>query len=126
MELEHDEAFLSAKTALQADTLLVHFDPAKPLLLACDASQYGVGAVLSHITDDGQERPVANASHTLNAAERDYSQLEKEGIAVVFGVKKFHCAVISRSSQTINPCPTFSMNLEEHHSWHLLAFSDGH
>ncbi len=36
------------------------------------------------------ERPIGFVSRTLTAAEKNYSQLEKEGLAVVFGVKKFH------------------------------------
>ena len=50
-------AFQHAKDALQSDALLTHYDPAKPLVLACDASDYGVGAVLSHVVDGGKERP---------------------------------------------------------------------
>ena len=87
---EHEKAFQCAKNALQADSPLVHYDSSKPLVLACDASQYGLGAVLSHIMDDGQERPIAYVSRTLNPAEKKYSQLEKEGLAIVFGVTKFH------------------------------------
>ena len=68
--------------ALQADSLLTHYDTTKPLLLACDASDYGIGAVLSHIGDDSQERPVAYASRTLSSAEKHYSQLEKEALAI--------------------------------------------
>ena len=45
---EQDEAFSAAREALQDDSLLVHYDESKPLILACDASQYGLGAVLSH------------------------------------------------------------------------------
>jgi len=43
------EAFEAAKHALQDDSLLVHYDEAKPLLLACNASQCGLGASLSNI-----------------------------------------------------------------------------
>ena len=70
--------------------MLVHYDPALPLKLDCDASAYGVGAVLSHVFPNGEERPVAYASRTLTQTERGYSQLEKEALSLVYGVKKYH------------------------------------
>ena len=49
-----------AKSQLASDVVLAHFDPQQRLAVACDASPYGVGAVLSHLYNDGSERPFAN------------------------------------------------------------------
>ena len=83
-------AYESCKASLSSDALLVHYDAKRELRLACDASSYGVGAVISHVMDDGQERPIAFASRTLSASERNYAQIEKEALSLVFGVKRFH------------------------------------
>ncbi|XP_039590611.1 uncharacterized protein K02A2.6-like [Polypterus senegalus] len=86
----HDTAYKRAKALLKADGLLVHYDVKKPLVLVCDASPYGLGAVLSHVEPDGMESPISFASRTLSATERNYAQIDKEALAVIFGVKKFH------------------------------------
>ena len=95
-QLVHQQAYQTAKDALQADSLLTHYDTSKPLILACDASDHGIGAVLSHIVDGNLERPVAYISRTLSAAEKHYSQLEKEALAIVLAVKKFHRYLLGR------------------------------
>ena len=56
---ERDRAFKATKEMLEAAPVLTHYDPSKPMVLSCDASPYGMGAVLSHISDSGQEMPVA-------------------------------------------------------------------
>ena len=45
---------------------------------------------MSHRFEDGSERPIAYASRSLAPAEKQYSQLEKEALAIVFGINKFH------------------------------------
>ena len=94
---EQKESFQTAKESLTSDCLLAHFDPAKKLVLACDTSPYGVGAVFSHQMDDGKDRPIAFSSQSLAPTEKKYSHLEKEGLAVIFGVKRFQQYLLGRS-----------------------------
>ncbi len=87
---KHQKAFQKLKDLLSSDNVLVHFDNKLPLGLACDASSVGIGAVLFHRFPDGSERPIANVSKTLTDCQRNYSQIQKEALAIVFGLKKFH------------------------------------
>ena len=87
---ECDKAFVRSKSELVADKVLVPYDEKRKLILMCHASPYGVRAVISHIMDDGEERLIAFASRTLTKSERNYSQIEKEALGIVFGVRKFH------------------------------------
>lgn len=57
------------------------------LVLTCNASTHGVGAVLSHKTADGQDQLIAYASHSFPPAEQKYAHIEKEALTTVFGVK---------------------------------------
>ena len=50
-----DKAFKEAKGLLTSQTLLVHFDANRKLVLSCDTSPYGLGAVLSHQEPDGTD-----------------------------------------------------------------------
>ncbi|XP_053698835.1 uncharacterized protein K02A2.6-like [Sabethes cyaneus] len=85
-----EEAFNNVKKEMQSEKFLVHYDPSLPLVLATDASPYGVGAVLSHIYHDGPERPIQFASQTLNATQQAYKQVDREAYAIIFGVRKFY------------------------------------
>ena len=83
------KAFKKLKELIVSDTVLTHYDPELPVNIACDASPYGIGVVISHIIK-GEEHPIAFASHTLTTAEWNYAQIEREGLAVVWGIKKFN------------------------------------
>ena len=89
-------AFQDLKEVLSSDTILAHFDPGTPIGIACDASSVGIGAVLFHRYSDGSERPIANASKTLTETQRKYSQVHKEALSVIFGLKKFHQFLFGR------------------------------
>ena len=90
------------KKQLAEAPILQHYDPTKAVSLSTDASPYGVGAVLCHVLADGTEKPIAYASRTLNAVERKYSQLDKEAMAIVFGVKRFHQYLYGRQFAIIS------------------------
>ena len=83
---EHQEqAFNKLKQLVTVAPVLEYFEPNEELTLQRDASDTGLGAVL---TQNGQ--PIAFASRALSDAETRYAQIEKELLAVVFGLEKFH------------------------------------
>ena len=94
---ECDEAFTKAKHSLVTAPVLAHYNPNLPIRLAADASAYGIGAVISHAFPDGTERPVAFASRTLTATERNYAQIQKEALSLIYAVQKFHQYLYGRS-----------------------------
>ena len=91
-----EQAFHAVKQQLTSATVLTHYNPDLELRMAADASPYGVGAVLTHIMPDGAERPIAYASRTLTQSERNFAQLEREALVLIFGVKKFHQFLLVR------------------------------
>uniref|UniRef100_A0A914I9R3 RNA-directed DNA polymerase n=1 Tax=Globodera rostochiensis TaxID=31243 RepID=A0A914I9R3_GLORO len=53
---EQQQAFEKAKQILQSDLILTQYDPHKPIVVAADASRYGIGASISHTLSDGSEK----------------------------------------------------------------------
>ena len=60
------------------------------MIIAADASEHRVGAVIQHQWPDGSIKAIAHVSCSLKLAEQNCSQIEKEGLALIFAFKKFN------------------------------------
>ena len=89
---QHDAAFEKIKKAIAEAPVLRFYDVTKPVTVECDASSVGLAAVL---TQDGQ--PVCYASRALSKTEQNYCQLEKECLAICFGLEKFDNYVLGKN-----------------------------
>lgn len=94
---EHEEAFNKIKCELASENTLAHFNADARIILTVDASPKGLSAILSQIEKNQVERPVAYVSRSLNSAEKQYSQIQKEATAIIFGVRKFHQYLYGRA-----------------------------
>ena len=89
-----EEAFRKIKDALSSAPVLKYFDPSNDnVVIQCDASQNGLGFVILQ-----DEQPVTYGSRSLTLAERNYAQIEKELLAVLFSVKKCHQFIYGRKT----------------------------
>ena len=80
-----DTAFNEIKKLITTPPVLKYYEPNEPLVLQCDVSDHGLGAALIQ-----GGKPVAFASRALSQAEQKYAQFEKELLAIVYGVERFH------------------------------------
>ncbi|GFO18992.1 retrovirus-related pol polyprotein from [Plakobranchus ocellatus] len=89
-----ENAFLAIKAKIADSPCLALYDPRKELVLKNDASDYRLG---SFLLQDG--KPLGFTSRTLTVAERNYAQIEKELLAVIFGMKKFYHYIFARPAR---------------------------
>ena len=82
---EQEKGFKVLKKLATEAPVLKYFDPKKPTKLSVDASSTGLGAVLLQ-----EGHPIAYASKALTDTQKNYAQIEKEMLAIVFGCTHFH------------------------------------
>ena len=84
-----EKAFRQLIKMLLSPPILVFPNHKLRFRLATDASNCGLGAVLSQISENDDEQVIAYASRTLNAAEKNYSTTEQELLAIIWACEKF-------------------------------------
>lgn len=77
--------------------VLKYYDQEEALTLRCDASETGLGAALTQ-----KDKPVAFESRALTPTGRGYAQIEKECLAIVFRMEKFHQNAYGREATVQN------------------------
>ena len=90
--------FEHLKSEFAGRRVLTHFDDKRDLVCATEVSEYGVGAVVFHkatfkvgsnIKAQMAEQVIIYASRTISAAERNYSQIKNEALAIIIGIIKY-------------------------------------
>lgn len=84
-EDHHKKCFEKLKTVISKDSTLIYFNTAEIPVLQTDASLKGLGAALIQ-----NKKPIAYASKSLTDTEQRYACIERELLAIVFGVQRFH------------------------------------
>jgi transposase InsO family protein len=90
------KAFDALKDLLTKDPVLQAPNPDLPYVLQTDASQFGVGAVISQTGPDGKEHPVGYASRKLLPRESRYSTVEKECLAIIWALAHFESLIYGK------------------------------
>ena len=89
---EAQPSFDEIKKFIARDLILAYPDPTALLVVDRDASDVGLGSIISQIGSDGTEHPIAYASRVLAPSEKKLSVMEREWLAVVWAItEQFHC-----------------------------------
>ncbi|KRZ71887.1 Uncharacterized protein T10_19 [Trichinella papuae] len=113
--------------------VLMHYNSELPVRLECDSCGYGIGAALSQVLSDGSHRPIAFASKEEKKSNCVIAWIiEREALALVFGVQKFHRYLFGRNFTLVTdhkplllvfgPKDTTSLNASRLHRWSVLLF----
>ncbi|XP_055633124.1 uncharacterized protein K02A2.6-like [Toxorhynchites rutilus septentrionalis] len=93
---ECQQAFEKFKKVLSSELLLAHYDPKQEIIVSADASSIGIGATISHKYPNGHVKVIQHASRALTPVKQRYSQIDREGLAIIYAVTKFHKFIFGR------------------------------
>ena len=99
---DHQHVFEHLKTLISTEACLKYYDTEAPTYLMVDASERGLGAALlqpDRLQDGSytaETRPVAFASKSLSPSQKNYVNIEREMLAITFGIKRFHIYLYNR------------------------------
>jgi len=96
-----ENAFRTLKQKLMSKPILQYPDFSREFIITTDASNEGAGAVLSQ-GEVKKDLPIAFASRTFNRSERNYSTVEKELAAIVWGIKYFRPYLYGRKFKVLS------------------------
>ena len=106
---EHEACFKDLKAAIRSDLILRHFNPQAPTVLEVDASLTGLGCALLQ-----NDMPIAFASKALTPTESRYANIERELLAIVFAVERFHTFIYGKHVTVYSDHkPLESINLKQ-------------
>ena len=105
-----EKAYKCVKNELIAPDFLAHYNPKEQIILACDASDYGLSAILSHRYSDGTEQPIAYASKKIPTTEIKRAIIDKEAMAIIFGFNRFYEFVFGKEIILRTDNKTFRIN----------------
>ena len=95
--LEREAAFNDLKLALTSDDVLLQFpNMLAPFEVSTDASDTGIGCILSQRDDSGRDQPVLFASKALTNNELNWHTRDKEAYAFIFALRKFRPYLLGR------------------------------
>ncbi|KAL6417870.1 hypothetical protein ACFW04_012472 [Cataglyphis niger] len=97
---EQESAFVQLREALCTEPILQYPDFTKPFVVTTDASGYAIGGILSQ-GSIGKDLPIAYTSRLLNTAEKNYSTIEKELLAIVYCVNYFRPYLYGRRFELV-------------------------
>ena len=87
---ECKEAFKKIKEVLTSDLFITHYNPDLEIIVPSDTNWFSIGACILYKMEDRSLKPISHALKTLLPAEKNYSQIKKEALGIIFAVTKFH------------------------------------